>query len=309
MSTVAIVMTTYNGEKYVGEQIESILKSSYPDFELFIYDDGSKDTTMSILRNYENQHPAKVHIFQNSENLGVTANFLNAICRTTMDYVMFCDQDDVWKANKIAITLKRMRHMEAQLGKEIPLAVFTDAVVVDRELKELKSSFFCSTHVNPRKTDLPHILMENKLIGCTVMINKSLRAVLQSRCLPMEARFHDWWIALIAASMGKIGYVDEGTLFYRQHGGNVVGGTGFVGYFKNRISSLKLQKEALNASYRQAGEFLELYEELIDEENKTILRNFARINQYGFLSKRRVLLRYGFLKTGVIRNVALMIIV
>ncbi|MDD3174726.1 MAG: glycosyltransferase, partial [Herbinix sp.] len=117
MSTVAIVMTTYNGEKYVGEQINSILASTYQDFELFICDDGSKDSTMSILRDYEKQNPTKVHVFQNETNQGVTINFLKTLCRTTMDYMMFCDQDDVWKSNKIAITLKRIRHMEAQIGK------------------------------------------------------------------------------------------------------------------------------------------------------------------------------------------------
>ncbi len=309
MSTVAIIMTTYNGERYVGEQIDSILASSYQEFELFIYDDGSKDSTLSILREYETKNPGKVHVIQNEKNLGVTLNFLQAICKTTMDYVMFCDQDDVWMPNKIALTLRRIRHMEAQLGEKTPLAVFTDAVVVDRELKVLFESFFHSNHLNPRRTDLPHILMENKLIGCTVMINKALRNILQSRSLPTKARFHDWWVALIATSMGKIGFVDEGTLLYRQHGNNVVGGADFYAYFKDRIKSLKQQREALKSLYRQADEFLNLYEDLLDEDCKDIMKRFAKMNQYNFLTKRKVLLQGGYLKTGFSRNIALMIIV
>ncbi|MDF2942685.1 MAG: hypothetical protein K0S01_1543 [Herbinix sp.] len=309
MSTVAIVMTTYNGEKYVGEQMESILDSSYQDYELFIYDDGSTDGTMSILRSYESQYPTKIHAYQNVVNLGVTLNFLQALARTTTDYVMFCDQDDIWKTNKIAVTLKRMRHMEAQKGKDTPLAVFTDAIVVDSELNVLKNSFFCAGHLNPCKTDLPHILMENKLIGCTVMVNATLRKVLQSHNLPNEAKFHDWWIALIAATFGKIGYVNEGTLLYRQHGGNVVGNTGFLAYFNNRITSLETQKEALQALMRQAEEFLTVYGDLLSEEKMDIIQCFANLNQLNFFQKRVQILCHGYLKTGLIRNIGLMFIV
>jgi glycosyltransferase involved in cell wall biosynthesis len=309
MSTVAIVMTTYNGEKYVGDQIESILDSNYQDFELFIYDDGSKDSTMSILQSYSSQYPTKIHAYQNVVNLGVTLNFLQALSRTTTDYVMFCDQDDVWRTNKIAVTLKRMRHMEAQIGKESPLTVFTDAIVVDSELKVLNNSFFCSGHLNPKKTDLPHILMENKLIGCTVMVNAALRKVLQSHTMPQEARYHDWWIALIATTFGKIGYVNEGTLLYRQHGGNVVGDTGFLAYVRNRITSLANQKEALRALMNQAEEFLHIYADLLPEENKDIIQRFANLNQMSFFQKRWIILCNGYLKTGIIRNIGLMFIV
>lgn len=309
MSTVAVVMATYNGETFVGEQIDSIIASTYQDFELFIYDDGSKDNTMSILRDYEQQYPTKIHVIQNEKNLGVTVNFLQAAAQTTMDYVMFCDQDDFWKPNKIAVTLKRMRHMEAQIGKASPLAVFSDAVVVDQDLKVIKNSFFCSNHLNPKKSDLPHILMENKLIGCTVMINCALRKVLQSYQLPTKAKFHDWWVALIASSMGKIGFVNEGTLLYRQHLGNVVGGTGFLPYLKNRLNGLGNQKESLQVLYRQADEFLSIYNDLLSEENKKIIRIFADMEQYHFLKKRKFILCYGFLKTGIIRNIGLMIIV
>ena len=309
MSTIAIIMATYNGEKYVSEQIDSILASSYQDFELFIYDDGSADDTVSILKDYERRYPEKVHVKRNEVNLGHRMNFIHALSITTADYIMFSDQDDVWKPGKVAITLKRMRHMEAQLGKEIPLAVFTDAVVVDQDLNTLNASFFCSGHLNPCKTDLPHLLMENKLIGCTVMVNAALRRVLQSKPLPQKARFHDWWLALIAASYGKIGYVREGPLLYRQHGGNVVGDTGFYAYVKSRMSNLIKQQEALALSYEQADEFLSLYGDTLPQEKQEILSHFAKLREKSFLERRLLLLHYGFLKTGLVRNIGLFIIV
>lgn len=308
MSTVAIIMATYNGEKYVGEQIDSILASTYQDFRLFIYDDGSSDNTMSILQHYADLYPSKVTVCRNETNLGVTANFLKAFSRTTMDYIMFCDQDDVWKPNKIAITLRRLRNMEAQLGKNTPLAVFTDAVVVDSHLNTLKPSFFRSSHLNPSKTDLAHLLMENKLIGCTVMVNAALRVILQSYPLPSNARFHDWWIALIASAVGKIGYVNEGTMLYRQHSANVVGGAGFRAYVANRLVFLKNQREAINSLRCQAEEFLKIYGEILSEEKKKIIRDFVNLENQNFLLRRWTILRNGYLKTGIIRNVGLMII-
>lgn len=309
MSTIAIVMAAYNGEKYISEQIDSILASTYQDFELLIYDDGSKDTTMSILRSYESTYPQKIKVFHNETNLGVTMNFLHALSRTTTDYIMFCDQDDVWKANKAAITLKRMRHMEAQLEKDCPIAVFTDAIVVDQELNTLNPSFFCSGHLNPCKTDLAHLLMENKLIGCTVMVNAALRRILQSRSLPTQARYHDWWLALIAAAFGKIGFVREGTLLYRQHEGNVIGDTGFLAYVKNRSASIEQQKQALTALYKQAEEFLTLYGDQLSAEKKDIITHFASLNQNNYMKRRCEIFRYGYFKSGCLRNFGLLMIV
>ena len=309
MSTVAIVMATYNGERYIREQVDSILASSYQDFELFIFDDGSKDHTLQILQEYELQYPDKIHVHQNAENQGVVANFLHGVCKTTMDYVMFCDQDDVWKPGKIAMTLKRMRNMEAQADKSIPMVVFTDAVMVDGDLNTISNSFFCSSHLNPCKTDLPHMLMENKLIGCTVMINAALRKVLQSNRLPNSARYHDWWIALIAASMGKISYIREGTLLYRQHGGNAVGGLSFGEYIRNRVSSLGKQREALRALSLQADEFISIYQEVLSNEKQDIIRNFANLEKLGYIKRRLTIVRYKFYKTGVVRNIGLLIII
>lgn len=309
MSTVSIVMTTYNGEKYVGAQINSILASCYQDFELFIYDDGSKDNTVTLLRGYENEYPSKVHVFQNQTNMGVTMNFLQALGRTTNDYIMFCDQDDVWKANKITLTLKRMRNMEAQIGKEIPMAVFTDATIVDQDLNEIYPSFFCSNHLNPKKTELAHLLMENKLIGCTVMVNSALRKILQSNRYPEKARYHDWWVALIASSFGKISYISEKTLQYRQHSNNVVGGSGFLHYIKNRITVIDKQREVILSLERQAEEFLSLYGDRLSEDKKAIIDTFSKLHQNNYFRRRQLLLKKGYLKTGIVRNLGLFIII
>lgn len=308
MGMVQIVMATYNGEKYLKEQIDSILSSSFQDFELHIFDDGSQDSTMDILKNYRDKYPEKIFISQNKRNLGVTLNFLKAISRTRSDYVMLCDQDDVWRKDKIAKTLKRMRQMEVQFGKDLPIAVFTDALVVDNNLNTLNKSFFGSGRLKPELIDLPHLLMENKLIGCTVMVNGSLRRILQSNPLPKKARLHDAWLGLIAASCGKISFINEPTLLYRQHEANVVGNKSFISYILNRTSNLKRQKESLLELQLQAEELANLYKDYIDSSKLEVILRFSKLNHVGFIKRRILIIRYGFLKSGIIRNIGLMII-
>ena len=308
MDNVSIVMTTYNGEKYLEEQINSILSSTYKDFELYIVDDGSQDNTMEILNSFKDKYPDKLHICKNETNLGVTLNFLNAISKTTSEYVMLCDQDDVWKPDKIARTLRRVKQMEVQFEKELPIAVFTDAYIVDEDLNIVHESFFRSGRLNPRLIDLPHLLMENKLIGCTVMINQAVRRILQGCPLPKRAKFHDGWLGLIAASTGKIGFIKEPTLLYRQHESNVVGNRSFVSYILNRISNVKKQRKALTELYIQAEEFASLYYNFIDTRKLEIIIRFSRLNQQKFIRRRISIIKNKYFKSGIIRNIGLMFI-
>lgn len=309
MSLITIVMSTYNGEKYIREQIDSILSSTCQEFDLLISDDCSSDQTINIINSYQREYPCRIHVHRNEKNMGYTLNFLNAVGRTNSDYVMFCDQDDVWMPDKIELTLKRMKQLENNLGSEVPIAVFTDAQVVDENLKTINPSFFRSGNLNPQKTDLPHILMENKLIGCTVMFNRALRDVLIEHPMPSYARYHDWWIALIAAALGRISYLPKATLLYRQHGNNVVGDQSFLAYVKRRATTLLKQKETITALQKQANEFLSLYHDELSKESYQLIHRFAHLNQANPLMRRYDLLRYGYLKTGFLRNIGLIIIV
>ena len=92
------------------------------------------------------------------------------------------------------------------------------------------------------RVDLPHLLMENKLIGCTVMINQAVRRILQGSSLPQNARFHDGWLGLIAAAFGKISFIKEPTILYRQHENNIVGDKGFISYIASRVCNLRSQR-------------------------------------------------------------------
>lgn len=308
MEKVTIVMATYNGAAYLKSQIDSILTNTYTNWTLEICDDGSTDETISIIKAYVKTYPERIFLRQNSQNLGVVRNFLEGACRASGDYIMFADQDDVWLPDKIAHTLKKMKETE-QGQTDIPAVVFTDAKVVDEKLQEIAPSFHKISALDTTKTDLAHLLMENKLIGCTMMFNQAAVKMLYQ--LPKQARYHDWWLGLIAASMGKIGYLSEGTLLYRQHGNNEVGTQSFLSYVKARIRSLQAQKQSLIENQKQAAELLEIYqnEKLLSEQAKEELHIFASLSEKGWISRRKIVLRHGYLKTGVLRNIGIVLLI
>lgn len=307
LSSVSIVMAAYNGGKFITEQIDSILKNTYKDWTLEICDDGSTDKTVEIVEEYVRKYPGKIKLFKNEKNIGVVKNFLNGAKRSKGEYIMFCDQDDVWLPNKIEFTIDQMKKNESRFGKETPLAVFTDAKVVDVRLRILEESFFESASLDVSKIDMPHMLMENKLLGCTVMFNQALLGKFNE--IPAFARYHDWWVGLLAAAFGKIIYLNESTLLYRQHGGNVVGNINFFQYVKNRLMDIKEQKRVLQLTKKQAWNFLEIYGRELSEEIKNIVYDFAYLDNYNFFEKRKILLEKKYLKTGIIRNIGVLLLI
>lgn len=307
MSKLNIIMCTFNGEQYIEEQIESILNNTYSQWKLIICDDGSTDNTVNLIKKYESQYPDKIILRQNKTNMGVIYNFLTPILEYEADYYMFCDQDDVWLTDKIEHTLHLMKRKEKKYGYAVPITVFSDAKVVNEKLEVRNSSFHKVSKLNIKKLDLPHMLMENKLIGCTMMFNAAVVKKIES--LPSAARMHDWWIAIISASFGKIAYLNEATLLYRQHEKNVVGNQSFLSYVSNRVSSLKKQKIVLLNTIKQAENFYELYKDDLLEIEKDIFEKFISLQDETVLKKRYLLIKYGFLKSGWIRNIGLLFII
>lgn len=321
MNRVNIILAAYNGEKYIGEQIDSILNNSFTDWNLWIFDDGSSDGTGTIVNGYVLKHPNKINYICNASNKGLTLNFLEGLryvadCKRKMpvnesskmqEYYMFCDQDDVWMPDKIDKTYKRMLKLEHRYSSDTVAAVFTDAEVVDEQLRMIYPSFFQSSKLDTKKRDLSHILMENKLIGCTVMVNEAL--VKKITILPTKARYHDWWIALLAASFGQISYLPETTIHYRQHSNNMVGNQDFLGYVKKRLSSLQMQKEALHKTMIQADEFYGIYHKELPERAKILLSTFAHLEQYNWICRRWIIIKYGYQKTGILRNIGLFFLI
>lgn len=219
---IDILLATYNGEKYLNQQIDSIITQTYKDWRLLIRDDFSTDNTVNIIKNYTCKYPDKIRLIEdNKGHLGLAQNFGALLELALSEYIMFCDQDDIWLPNKIELTLNTMK-AAGQTWPNTPLLVHTDLKVVDETLVPIAESFWKLHRISPESDcQLKKIIYRNIVTGCTVMINKKAKEI--SMPFPPEVSIHDWWIALNVVKYGKILHMAMPTVLYRQHIANLIG--------------------------------------------------------------------------------------
>ncbi|MCR5685041.1 MAG: glycosyltransferase family 2 protein [Lachnospiraceae bacterium] len=325
---IDIIMATYNGARYIAEQIRSILGSDEKDIRVLVYDDMSEDETPDIVKSFADKAPGKVFCFKNEIRYGHCANFLQGLKKAVREYpaeyYMFSDQDDLWLKDKISLCLARIRSLETNTADRsvdeesrtakrssegvsscTPCMVFTDAILVNADAEPTGMTFIKADRLDASKTDLAHLLMENKCQGCTMMINNALAGMIGS--YDERVRYHDWWIALIASAFGRIGFIDTPTLMHRQHEDNAVGQGSFTDYLRGRLhSGRKDARERLKATFDQAAAFYKYYGRQLRRKDRMIVRAFLKLKDMNAVGKRVALLRYGYLKSGPARNAGLM---
>ncbi len=220
---ISILLSTYNGERYLAEQIDSILAQDYQDWRLYVRDDGSSDGTKALLQGYLSCDE-RISILEDGENVGVKASFERLLARCSAgDYWMFADQDDVWLPNKLSTLLVVMQAAENQhVGKAV--VVHSDLRLVDEKLHEIAPSFWTYANIHPETVDHNkyYLAIANSVTGCAMMFNREARDV----SLPFApyAALHDAWIPLAVLDKdGVIVPVYQPLVLYRQHAENVVG--------------------------------------------------------------------------------------
>ena len=298
-------MATYNGEKYVTEQLDSLINQTYKNFKVIICDDCSTDNTMDILRKYESNYPNLFQVYQNEKNsTSAKYNFMDMMIQYKDDYVMLCDQDDVWMPDKIEVTFKAMKDTEAIYGKDASILVHTDAVVTDSNLNKIDSSLKHMIGAPKQINSLKVLCLQNHVTGCTLMYNKALAAHL----LRPIGYFvmHDWLIAIIANCFGKIIYVDKSTLFYRQHSDNSMGAKNVnsLEYKINKIIHGKYVTQALFEAYAQCKTFLDMYYSILDDSQKDILETYSKMSTMNKLSRVKLMITKKMFRQGIKRKVS-----
>jgi len=294
---VCILMATYNGEKYLVEQIESILNQSMTNWILLIRDDGSSDKTKKILVLYEAKDPRVYLIDDAFGNLGVTSNFsrlMEVAYSTGCQYFCFADQDDVWNKDKIKLMLEALIGIEKKQSEVTPVLLYSDLEVVDSNLKQIHPSFMKFRGLrHPESQQLEQLMTQNVITGCASFFNKALLKIVIP--IPKAAIIHDWWIALFAAAYQNIFYLDMVLVKYRQHDKNQVGAVGYNAIFnplskdfQNKITnSRKFFFDSIKQSYLLLTHLKSIgcNRELLEK-----LELFSRIGNYNRL-KRVLLLR------------------
>ncbi|MCD8297170.1 MAG: glycosyltransferase family 2 protein [Prevotella sp.] len=218
---IAILLTTYNGEKYLQQQIDSLYNQTYKDWTLYVHDDGSKDNTLNILHKNAELHDNMV-ILDYETGLGARDNFFSLFQKVDADYYMFCDQDDVWFDNKVEVSLCKMKETEAN-HPDTPIIVHSDLLVVDQNLQTIHESYWSYVGMKPNfMTNFDRLAAGNFVTGCTMIMNKMVKKI----TLPLTrySYMHDAWITACTIKEGGIIVgIDKVLLYYRQHTSNLIG--------------------------------------------------------------------------------------
>lgn len=224
---VSVVMATYNGEKYIREQIESILENLEEQDELIISDDDSKDSTSSIINEYMSKDK-RIKLLDGPKN-GIKQNFANGIKNTTGKYIFLSDQDDIWKKNKVDSILDIFKKEKVKL-------VIHDAEIVDEKLNVTEKSFF--KYRNSGSGILKNI-WKNTYIGCCIAFDSSIKDKILP--IPNDIEMHDQWIGIITEMEGKAYFLNEILILYRRHGDNnsQMKHYGIIKMIRNRLVLIK----------------------------------------------------------------------
>lgn len=284
-----VLLSAYNGEEYIRQQLDSLFSQTYPDFLVLVRDDGSRDATPKILADYAIRSPEKVRVLDTgSTNRGAAGSFawlMTYALEHKADlgiedlYLLFCDQDDVWHEDKITRQVNVMLAAEAEAAsaedEELPVLVHTDLQVVDEKLEPIADSLAQFQGLQFERNSFQNLLVSNLVTGCTVLINEQLAR--KAVPIPDRAIMHDWWLALVASGFGKIVYLDTPLIQYRQHSSNTIGAKehqqlrkGSISYWE-KFTELKPNAHLVEVA-QQARAFQEQYKSGLNKKQRRALR-------------------------------------
>lgn len=303
---VSILLATFNGEKYLKNLLDSLERQTFHEWELIVLDDCSEDLTWEILNSYKLTTKHKTQLYRNSCRKGSGKdNFFELMKICDSEYVMFCDQDDVWCSDKIEIELGALCKLEHQYGKNIPLLVHSDMVVVDEKLSVIDNSYYHYARYK-KNGDLQLHLCINRIPGCSLIFNhctlKFCKRSLESNKIIM----HDSWVALIAYAMGKVEFIDKGLTLYRQHQNNSLGAANAnnIRYKIMRILNRNNMKMENREHIVQASYFFEQYcNDILDSRIKKLLMDYSKLADQSLAAYIFICLKYKIFKYPISRAV------
>ena len=317
---VEVLLATYNGARFLREQLDSIIAQDYGNIRVLARDDGSSDGTVEILEQYAKRFPGHFQVMPASAPTGSARdNFLLLMKASTADHICFADQDDVWLPDKVSRTKQAMDQLQSRWGTNIPLLVFSDLHVVDDQLRILHQSFWSHMNIDPDRMDrLAELMVQSVVTGCTAMLNRRLLEL--SLRMPDEAFMHDRWIGLLASFMGKSSGLRVPTVLYRQHEHNVLGTgrdiAGTVAAKRARSLLERMRRPHISAeqiilwniSQRDATAFLQEYGTDLPPGKRDLLRAFLRCQTSRSRFVRiATFIRHGFSYVGLRLNLAMIL--
>jgi len=271
-SHVVIILASFEGADFLREQLDSLIAQTEAQWRLLIRDDGSTDATLDIIRDYS-QKDERIRLL--SDNPGPTSsalgNFtvlLEAAFKLGAEYVFCCDQDDVWEPGKLELVLARLKQLEGTA--KAPSLVHHDLMVVNESFEPIADSFIELMQLHPSGQQNPQrLISRNEITGCAMACNRALLEI----ALPIsdQAVMHDWWLALCAAYFGRLAFMPDKLVKYRQHSDNTIGAKSFwhgLNPFTNWIAGWRRGDEEFISTVKQARAFREAMADRLEKDSE-----------------------------------------
>jgi len=284
---ISVVMATYNGDKYLIDQLESILAQTLKPSQIVVCDDNSTDNTQSILSDYESK--GKLSYYVNAKRLGVINNFKRAVSLASDgNLIAFTDQDDVWLPDKLQ---KLNEIMVEKIDQSKPGMVYSDAMIIDKKGNMTKKSLWSEFGIHPDKQTFKTLLLRNIVPGSMMLINTKMKNEFMR--IPISAYMHDAWITFIAYAYCNYAYVNAPLVKYRQHDNNVTYSVNnayhssglfskIVEYAKGTVLNTPLfEKELI-----MAEAFYKTYRNMLSNKDKSDFHDFLLLKNKNYLFKK-----------------------
>ena len=295
---ITILLSTYGNSPFLPEFLNSLQQQTMKGFQLVYRSDGID----SMPPECRTRLPGTTKLADET-HYGVVGSYGKLINDAPVsDYYMLADQDDIWHREKIEKTFAAMKQAEEKWGKETPILIHSDLRVVDSSLSCIAESMIRFQSLAPQKSTLRELLIQNNVTGCTVMFNQALRDLAR---IPSEAVCHDWYLALIAAAFGKIIFVNEPLIDYRQHRDNVYGAVPRQKLLK-KLFQRQLLRKKLRATQKQAAAFGARFSGRLSPEQHRLVNAWAEhLHESSYMKRLFNAWRWGFRKNDLLRTLGM----
>jgi len=314
MASTDILLATFNGAPFLGDLLASLDAQTDQDWTLVVRDDGSADATRAILSDWGVAHPGRLRSVEDGlGNLGASGNFGALLAASQADHFFLCDQDDVWLSDKVARLRTAIRAAEANYSPARPIIIHTDLIVADATLRPIAGSFWRYQRLIWPEAEMPWktLALQNVVTGCAMIGNAALREV--ALPIPEEAMMHDWWLTLIAATMGRIIDDPESSVLYRQHGDNSLGAkswamrNGLIRVLSSPAGAVRRTNFILDGTRRQAQKLIARYGDRLEPMARAYLEEYAGLGRAGFVARKSFPLRHRLWYEDLTRNAGLLL--
>jgi glycosyltransferase involved in cell wall biosynthesis len=312
--TVDIILPCFNAALWIDGFVAGLLELEGISWRLIARDDASSDATLDILREWRERLGSRLRLLDDEapRNLGIIGNYDAVLAASTAPWVLTADPDDIWLPERVPVTLTALRAVEAEFGAETPVAVCTDARVVNEDLTPVAPSYWRWSRTRPpARPTLARTAMDSVALGSTMTFNRALIAA--ARPLPPKAAYQDWWLAMVAVTFGHFVAVPEATILYRRHGENATKDpytASLMGALQRTVASPFNARRRLHyligqAAY-QAEEFATRYADRLPASEADAVRALARLREMRPLARRYAILRHGLWFNSLLKNAGLL---